>query len=137
MRNIYQDIWKEKVNKLVCQGKFLELLECEQSNVTWKNIILLCNEGINKHPGTPWPSKRWKKTQSDGCSMCKKPNRPPAKATLHHQLNHCEAFLGERERFTWRQNSVLTYIVETLTPTLRPRQWNISIPTVYLYTHYA
>ena len=46
--------------------------------------------------------------------MCKQPNKPPAKATLHHQLSHCEEFLGERERFTWRHNSVLTYIVETL-----------------------
>ena len=45
--------------------------------------------------------------------MCKQHKKPTAKATLH-QLNHCEAILGERERFTWRHNSVLKYIVETL-----------------------
>ena len=36
------------------------------------------------------------------------------KATLFHILNHCEYFLGENERFTWRHNSVLNYVVQTL-----------------------
>ena len=58
--------------------------------------------------------KRWKKTRSDACVMCKQPNRPAAQATLHHILNHCSCFLGESERFTWRHNSVLTFVVETL-----------------------
>ena len=38
----------------------------------------------------------------------------PHKATLFHILNHCGAFLGEQERFTWRHNSVLKYMTETL-----------------------
>jgi hypothetical protein len=38
----------------------------------------------------------------------------PQKATLFHALNHCEAFLGENERRTWRQNSVLNYKAEVL-----------------------
>ena len=63
---------------------------------------------------TPDNLKRWKKTASDSCKMCAKPNTYPRKATLFHILNHCEYFLGENERFTWRHNSVLNYVVQTL-----------------------
>jgi hypothetical protein len=52
--------------------------------------------------------------------MCKQTNGPPPKATLNHILNYCEAFLSERERFTWRHNSVLIYVVETLLERLPP-----------------
>ena len=58
--------------------------------------------------------KRWKKTRNDNCQMCKKPNSQPFKATLFHVLNHCTAFLGEKERFTWRHNSVLQYVTQVL-----------------------
>ena len=46
--------------------------------------------------------------------MCNKPNTRPHKATLFHILNHCESSLGETERFSWRHNSILNYITETL-----------------------
>ena len=59
---------------------------------------------------TPDNLRRWKKVQNDNCKMCKEPNTRPRKATLFHILNHCKAFLGEHERFTWRHNSVLSYI---------------------------
>ena len=42
------------------------------------------------------------------------PNGIPNKATLFHILNCCPAFLGEKERFTWRHNSILTCIVDHL-----------------------
>ena len=38
----------------------------------------------------------------------------PIKATLFHILNHSEAFLGERERYVFRHNSILSYITLTL-----------------------
>ena len=38
----------------------------------------------------------------------------PKKATLFHILNNCDGFLGEKERMTWRHNSILSYMVETL-----------------------
>ena len=50
--------------------------------------------------------------------MCKKPYRPPAKTTLHHQLNHCPSFLGEAIRFTQRHDSVLTHMAESLKESL-------------------
>jgi hypothetical protein len=46
--------------------------------------------------------------------MCFKPNTRPNKATLFHVLNHCPSFLGEQERFRWRNNSVLSYMTLTI-----------------------
>ena len=63
---------------------------------------------------TPDNLKRWKISTNDNCKMCIKPNCRPQKATLFHILNHCERFLGESERFTWRHNSVLNFITLTL-----------------------
>ena len=73
---------------------------------------------------TPDNLKRWKKVVSDSCQMCRQPGRPPAKATLHHQLNHCAAFLGESERYTWRHDSVAQYIADTLKENL-PEQMSL------------
>ena len=122
------------MKQLVIQGDFLKLLESEQTNVTWKSIIY----GVPKGKGvmafamrsstntlaTPDNVKRWKKVVSDSCQMCRQPGRPPAKATLHHQLNHCSAFLGETERYTWRHDSVAQYIAETLKENL-PEQMSL------------
>jgi hypothetical protein len=110
------------VEKLAMQGEFIKLLEEEQSDVTWKGIIFGVPKGVMSFAmrsttntlATPDNLKRWKKVKNDDCKMCKKPDRPAAKATLHHQLNHCPSFLGETERFTWRHDSVLTYLAETL-----------------------
>ena len=104
------------------QGDFVKLLESEQSNVTWKSIIYGVPKGVMAFAmrsstntlATPDNLRRWKKVVSDSCKMCRQPGRPPAKATLHHQLNNCSAFLGESERYTWRHNSVLQYVAGTL-----------------------
>ena len=61
---------------------------------------------------TPDNLKRWKKAKSNICQMCKQPNRPPAKGTLHHILNNCPAFLDDR--YKWRHDSIITYLIETI-----------------------
>jgi hypothetical protein len=78
---------------------------------------------------TPDNLKRWKKASSDNCKMCSKSNSRPRKATLFHILNHCEAFLGEKERMTWRHDSILSYMVQTLKENTLP-----SIPQNILVT---
>ena len=123
---IYLDIWTDRVKQLVSQGNFIQLLESEHSNVTWKSIIYGVPKGVMAFAmrsatntlATLDNLKRWKKVSSDSCQMCRQPGRPLAKATLHHVLNHCGAFLGEQERFTWRHNSVLSYMAETLKESL-------------------
>ena len=126
VKAIYLDIWKDRVKQLVSQGDFIQLLESENSNVTWKSIIFGVPKGVMAFAmrsatntlATLDNLKRWKKVSSDSCQMCRQPGRPLAKATLHHVLNHCGAFLGEQERFTWRHNSVLSYMAETLKESL-------------------
>ena len=63
---------------------------------------------------TPDNLKRWKRTNSDFCTVCRKPNVRPKKATLFHILNHCEGFLGENERYVFRHDSILSYMTTTL-----------------------
>ena len=119
---IYLEKWNEKVRKLLIQGDFLNLLISEQSNVSWKSIIYGVPRGVMQFAmrsstntlATSDNLKRWKKVASDTCKMCLKPNCRPSKATLFHILNHCEAFLGERERYVFRHNSILSYITLTL-----------------------
>ena len=67
---------------------------------------------------TPDNLKRWKVSRSDTCKMCLSPTSRPQKATLFHILNNCSAFLGESERMTWRHDSVLSYITQTVKESL-------------------
>ena len=118
----YLDKWNKKVRDLVIQGDFLNLLISEQSNVTWKAIIHSVPKGVMEFAlrsstnilATPDNLKWWGKVRSDTCKMCNQQSRFPHKATLFHILNNCDAFLGEAERMTWRHNSILNYIAQTL-----------------------
>ena len=116
--------FKEKYNKqaqnLEIQGEFLQLLTEEDLDVTWKSYIYGVPRGVMSFAmrsstntlATPDNLKRWKKSRSDNCLMCHQSDSPPKKCTLHHLLNNCEAFLGDR--YVWRHDSVVTYMVETL-----------------------
>ena len=112
--------WKNQVKDLVVQGEFLSLLEEENTDVTWKSFIYGVPRGVMSFAirsatntlATPDNLKRWKKTKSDICQMCKLPNRPPVKCTLHHILNNCPTFLDNR--YIWRHDSIITYLVETV-----------------------
>ena len=118
----YLERWNEKVKSLVIQGDFLNLLISEQSNVTWKSFIYGVPKGVMEFAmrsstnilATPDNLKRWGKTRNENCQMCLRMNSYPRKATLFHILNNCEAFLGEEERMTWRHNSILNYMTQTL-----------------------
>ena len=116
------DKWNAKAQDLVMQGDFIGLLASEKSNVTWKSIIYGVPKGVMEFAlrsstnilATPDNLKRWKKTKDDRCKMCSGLVNFPHKATLFHILNNCPGFLGENERMTWRHNSILSYIVNTL-----------------------
>ena len=124
VKNIVSEQFKSKFvsqsEKLVVQGDFLKLLDQEDLDVTWKSYIYGVPRGVMSFAmrsstntlATPDNLKRWKKTRSDNCLMCQKPNTFPQKCTLHHVLNNCKAFLDNR--YVWRHDSIVTYIVETL-----------------------
>ena len=94
----------------------------EKSNVSWQSLIFGVPKGVMSFAmrsatnilATPDNLRRWKKVRSDSCKMCANLSGTPNKGTLCHILNSCPAFLGEKERYTWRHNSVLTYIAECL-----------------------
>ena len=62
-----------------------------------------CSNGLN----TPDNLKRWGIRKTDKCELCK--NR----SNLEHILNWCPKALKEG-RFTWRHNSVLSYLATEL-----------------------
>ena len=69
-------------------------------------MTFLLNASIDTLP-TAANLKRWKKSSSDKCKLCK--NRE----TTNHCLNICRVAL-DSGRFTWRHNNVINYIVESL-----------------------
>ena len=98
----YLDRWNDRVQKLVIQGDFLNLLISEQSNVAWKSFIYGVPKGVMEFAmrsatnilATPDNLKRWGKVRSDNCQRCLRLNQFPRKDTLFHILNNCDAFLA-------------------------------------------
>ena len=108
------DFWKRKIEPLLIQGKFAELLLLQNENLTWKSIIynlprkvlsFAINASIDSLPSYS-NLHRWGKRLSDKCKFC-----PNTTGTLHHILAFCPLFL---ERYTWRHNSILKFIYDTI-----------------------
>ena len=109
--------WKEKIEPLLCQGKFSELLIMENENLTWKSVMFnlprkvlkfAINACIDSLPSYANLS-RWGKRLSEKCPFC-----PNLTGTLHHILSNCPSFL---ERYTWRHNNVLKVLHTTIMST--------------------
>ena len=105
-----------KLNTLTVQGGFLHYLECEKIDPEWKSFIynlkkgtmkFILNATINTLP-TQNNLKRWNKTFSDKCILCK--NRD---STLHC-LNGCKVML-DQQRYTWRHDNILKYVTDNIT----------------------
>ena len=82
----------EKVKSLAVQGKILELAAAESTDFTWKSFLydlkkgtlkFLANAHIDTLP-TAANLKRWKKSSSDKCKLCK------GRQTTAHYLNICK-----------------------------------------------
>ena len=112
--------WGNHVKELVVQGNFLALAAAEREDVVWKSCMydlkqgtlkFLLNASIDTLP-TAANLKRWKKSWSDLCKLCKR------RQTTEHILNGCKVAL-ETGRFTWRHNCIVNYIVNSLDPKFR------------------
>ena len=104
----------EHVQKLVKQGKFLELSQCEKNDATWKSYIYnlprgtmkwILNSSIDTLP-TKVNLKQWGKVNNDKC-FCGQ------RQTLNHILNCCVVSLNQG-RYTYRHDSILNYIQQCL-----------------------
>ncbi len=106
----HRNMWYDHVKSLSVQGRFLEILHIENSHITWRSLIFNLPRGILQFAvnasidtlATNANLKRWGKRRNAKCDMCSQ------RETLHHVLNNCDCML---ERYTWRHNSVLNYII--------------------------
>ena len=97
------------------QGHNLALAAAEKQDLVWKSFMydlkqgtlkFLLNAGIDTLP-TAANLKRWKKSASDLCKLCK------GRQTTDHVLSICKVAL-DSGRFTWRHNCVISYIVKSI-----------------------
>ena len=114
--------WREKISSLIIQGDFLSLISEEGSNVTWKSYLwglprgvakFAVNSGLNTLPSGD-NLRRWGKRVGDTCALC----NCNAKQTLNHILSSCRVSL-EQGRFTWRHDSVLRTLFQSIRGHLR------------------
>ena len=109
--------WDTHVKGLAVQGNFLALATAERQDIVWKSYMFnlkqgtlkfLLNAAIDTLP-TAANLKRWKKSCSDLCKLCKRCQ------TTEHILSSCKVSL-ETGRYTWRHNCVINYIVNSVDP---------------------
>ena len=101
------------------QGDYLALIMEEGNSITWKSYLwdvpqgvlkFAINAGINTLP-TLDNLKRWGKRVNDRCPFCGNIE------TLLRVLNNCSVSL-DQGRYTWRHNSVLTTLIDIISPVL-------------------
>ena len=101
-------------------GHYVMVLVMEENGcITWKSYLwdvpqgvlkFAINAGINTLP-TLDNLKRWGKRVNDRCPFCGNIE------TLLHVLNNCSISL-DQGRYTWRHNSVLTTLIDIISPVL-------------------
>ena len=106
--------WESLVKDLAVQGNILALAAAEKQDIIWKcymfdlkqgTLKFLLNSSIDTLP-TAANLKRWKKSCSDLCKLCKR------RQTTEHILSACPVAL-DTGRYTWRHNCVINYIVNS------------------------
>ena len=103
-------------NQLTCQGSFFSSVSkfaLLQLNVAWsnvrsklpKNIYNFSIRYINNSLPTRKNLSKWGISPNSGCTFCLSPE------SLLHVVAGCQSYL---ERSTWRHNSVLDFLAQTL-----------------------
>ena len=109
------NLWNTKVEALVAQGNFAQLLYEEKNVITWQSIIRkmsrtvmsLAIRSATNTLATPDNLKRWGKRRVSMCPLCSNIG------TLEHILNFCPV-ATQQGRTTWRHNSILNHIHTSL-----------------------
>lgn len=115
----FKERWSNHLKKLTVQGKFLEILTIEESNISWKSVIYNLPKKILQFAtnacidtlATNANLKRWGKRVNAKCPLCEKYE------TLHHVLNNCAVML---DRYTWRHDSILSCLYSNFKEHLLP-----------------
>ena len=115
----FQQQWNNHIKSLSLQGRFLELLNESENNVSWKSVLyhlprnvlqFFINSSIDTLP-TNTNLTRWHKRSSPNCGLCN------GKETLLHTFNYCPTMLSQ-DRYTWRHNSIVNKLQLSLRNTL-------------------
>ena len=109
------DYWRDYIRPLIQQGRMLEFISLEQSDLTWRSIIYNLPRGVlsfavrSSIDFLPTLSnlKCWGKRTNAHCQLCKN------NESLCHVLNNCSVSLNQG-RYTWRHDSILRHIVQLL-----------------------
>ena len=113
----FRDKHEHKIqNKLKCQGSFFSSVSkfsLSQLNKMWsnaqsklpKNIYNFTIRYINNSLPTRQNLQRWGISSSSDCTFCLCPE------SLLHVVAGCQSYL---ERFTWRHNSILNFLAQSL-----------------------
>ena len=115
LENYRTNEWRQRVQPLSVQGRMLELISDEKSDLTWRSIIYNLPTGVLSFAvrscidflPTFTNLRTWGKRTNAKCKLCHNTQ------TLLHVLNHCAISL-EQSRFTWRHNSILSYLTNEL-----------------------
>ncbi len=114
--------WRDKLEQYVMQGQMPLLFHSQEADSTWLSTIFnmprglvqfALNASLNTLPSAD-NLRRWGKRISARCLACRNGE------TLFHVLNGCTVYL-QQGRYTWRHNSVLLYIYNTLSELLQQR----------------
>ena len=114
-----QEQWEEHARSLTVQGNILALAAAEKEDAVWKSYMynlkagtlkFLLNATIDTLP-TAANLKRWKKTSSDLCKLCR------GRQTTNHVLNDCSVGLNTG-RWEWRHNCIVNYAVSSVDTSL-------------------
>ena len=109
-------VWNTHLESLMVQQKFIDLIPLESESPVWSRIItslpadqlsFLLRAGIDCLP-TPVTLSRWRYQCDSSCKLCHY-----SSCTVHHILNCCPASLNQG-RYTWRHDSVLRCLYNTL-----------------------
>ena len=104
----------QHIQTLVKQGKYLEMLQLQNTDATWKSFVynmprgpmkFVLNASLDTLP-TLANLSQWGKRTNNKC-------RCGTKETLNHVLNCCQLALTEG-RYTYRHDCVLNYIASCL-----------------------
>ena len=110
---------KESSSRLDVQGDLAKLLEEEASEIDWKAVIYRVPKGVmafacraaTNSMATPDNLARWGRIVDPRCKLC-----THSPCTLGHTLSSCTVALNQ-ERFNYRHDSVLLYLITALSST--------------------
>ena len=112
----FQNYHSDHIHSLMIQGDYIRIVKAMETDLDWKSSIynlpkgllkFILNAVLNTLP-TNHNLSLWGKRQSSKCKHCN------STEYLSHVLSGCKVML-DQGRYTWRHDSVLTYIKQFLT----------------------